>query len=351
MRLAQVLCIAGLLLLGAPVARSQDRFETNSGGSYSGTLLSNDGTSVEIETTQGAKLKLPYEQLTPMTQYRLELAKTTEEGASQLALADWCVGRKLYEQARIHFRKALTVAPLMEEEIKTHLVAARKTAADELLARGKGLQAEGKNQEARQVLSALVQELPLEEASKEAATLLASETTQRKEAVLKRPVKSAAGKAPAGNAPMRADGEPFSEPTRLLFEPVVDSYRKMLDATQDGLRKGSNSGEKDYEKAIKEGDKIRKAAEKLQKQSGGEAEVAEALELVGLRLEEAEVDARINLANDYLIRTSYNNALEAVNLGLVNYPRNERLQQMRGQVGAASASNGGGDWIIVGGRR
>jgi len=148
---------------------------------------------------------------------------------------------------------------------------------------------------------------------------------------------------------MRADGEPFSEATRALFEPIVDSYRKMLDSTQDGLKQGSSSGEKDFEKAIKEGDKIRKAAEKLQKQSGGDAEVAEALELVAMRLEEAEVDARINLANGQMIRTSYNNALEALNLGLVNYPKNARLLDMRAQVGAASADNGGGDWIIVGG--
>src|SRR6185295_6746705 len=162
-------------------------------------------------------------------------------------------------------------------------------------------------------------------------------TAERKEAALKRPAKPKAGKAPAGEAPMRADGEPFSEATRALFEPIVDSYRTMLDATQDGLKKGSSSGEKEFEKAIKEGDKIRKAAEKLQKQGGGDAEVAEALELVSMRLEEAEVDARVNLANDHMIRTSYNNALEALNLGLVNYPKNARLLDMRAQVGAASA--------------
>lgn len=349
MRLAQALCVAGLVLaLGAPAARGQDTFETNSGGSFTGRLVSNDGTSVEIETTDGMTMKLPYGQLTPMTQYRLELAKAKDEGQSQIDLANWCVGKKLYPQAKIHFRKALSVAPLMEEEIKAQLVIARKTAADELLARGKGLQAEGKHQEARQILSTLVQELPLEDASKEAATILSTETAERKEAALKRPAKPKAGKAPAGEAPTRADGEPFSEATRALFEPIVDSYRKMLDATHDGLKKGSSSGEKEFEKAIKEGDKIRKAAEKIGKQSG-DAEVAEALDLVSVRLEEAEVDARINLATDYMIRTSYNNALDAVNLGLANYPKNQRLLDMRAQVGAASADNGGGDWIIVGG--
>jgi hypothetical protein len=352
MRLAHVLGVVGLsLVLGAPAARAQDTLETSSGSKYTGKIVSNDGTSVEIETADGKKLKLPYDGLTPMSQYGLQLAKTTDDGQSQLDLADWCVGKTLYPQAKIHFRKALTVAPTMEDAIKAHLVIARKTAAEELLARGKRLQTAGKNQEARQVLSTIVQELPLEDAAKEASQLLAAETAQRKDTALKRAPKPSADKTPAPAAPLRADGEPFSDATRALFDPIVDSYRKMLDATQDGLKKGSKSGEDDYEKALKEGDKIRRAADKLRPQGQTNPEIAEALDLVDTKLEEAEVDARINLANDYLIRTSYNNALEAVNLGLADYPKNERLLQARAQVGAASASNGGGDWVIVGGGR
>jgi hypothetical protein len=351
MRLATALIVAITLLgFGVSGARAQDTLETTSGSKYTGKVVSNDGTSVDFETTDGKKLKLPYDGLTPMSQYRLQLAKTTDDGQSQLDLAEWCMTKTLYPQAKMAFRKALDVAPTMADQITARVVVARKAAANEMLARGKSLQAAGKNQEARGLLSTIVQELPLEDAAKEAAQLLAAETAQREDAALKRAPKPKADKAPAGAAPLRADGEPFSDATRTLFAPIVDSYHKMLDATQAGLTKDGSSGSNEYLKALKEGDKIRAAADKLKAKGADDAEIAEALDLVDVKLEEAIVDARVNLANDYLIRTSYNNATEVVNQGLAVYPKNERLLQLREQVVAASSNGLGGGWII-GGRR
>jgi tetratricopeptide (TPR) repeat protein len=344
MRFAHVLA-AVLTLAGLSVARAQDVFETVSGNTYEGTVVSNDGTSVEITTTDGMTMKLPYESLTPMTKYRLR-AGDAKDAKGQLALADWCMKEKLYEQAKGAFRKALELDPAMADDIKAQVVVARKTAADELLARGKSLQAEKKYQEARHVFALIVQELPLEPAAKEASKMLAEETTARKESALKRSPKSKDA-APAPDVPTRADGEPFSAETVALFKPIIDSYHKMLDATQEGLAKSGTSGTKEYEKAISEGENIRKAAAKLKPQAASNPEIAEALELVDSKLEEALVDARVNLANDYMLRTSYPNATDVVNKGLAEYPKNERLLATRAQVVSASSSNGG-DWVIGG---
>lgn len=350
MRFTPVLFVAATLLgLLVPGARAQETIETNSGSTYQGTVVSNDGTSVEIKTTDGKTMKLPYESLTPMTQYRLQRAAAPVDGPGQLALAEWCVEKKVYDMAKVHYRKAAEVAPEMMDQIKASVVVARKTAADELLARAKTLQAAGKPQEARESLSLIVQELPLEDAAKEASRMLADETTQRKDSALKRPAKAKAAKgADDRPIPPRENGEAFSDAAVALFQPLIDSYRKMLDYTQEGLAESGSSGTKEYEKALKEGEKIRKAADKLRPQGATDPEIAEALALADSKLEEAIVDARINLVHDYLLRSSYNDASETVNKGLADYPKNARLLSTRSEVASAAAENSGGDWVIGG---
>ena len=123
-----VLAATTLLALSGPLARAQDVLETTSGSTYEGKITANDGTSVEIETTAGARMKLPYGQLTPKTQYRLKVAITPTDAKSLVELADWCVATTLYDEARVNFRKALAADALMADEINAHIVKARTTA-------------------------------------------------------------------------------------------------------------------------------------------------------------------------------------------------------------------------------
>src|SRR6185436_702273 len=277
MRIVPLLCAAAAsLALLAARAPCQDTFETAAGNTYSGKVLSDDGTNVEIETSGGAKVKVSYDALTPKTQYRLTRKRTGDDAKSQLALAEWCVTKKLYEEARTHYRKALAADATMSEEINAKVVVARKTAANELLARAKGLMTTNP-QEARRILSELVQELPLEDATTEAKQLLAADTDQRKQDALTRKSKPAAAgrgdngrKAGDGPAvPNRASGEPFSDATVKRFQSVIDSYQKMLDSTRDGLLKAGSGGINEFEKALKEGDKIRKAVDKVRADAAG----------------------------------------------------------------------------------
>ncbi len=350
-RLLRVATVALAVCLPSASAQEKEVLETLSGAKYAGKILSDDGKSVEIETAAGATMKLNYEVLTPKSIYRLQVLRTGPTAQDQLALAEWCVPMKLYEEARAHYRKAIALDPDMklDEAVAASVAKARTTAANELLERGKGLQASNQQQEARRVLSLLVQELPEEPAAKEAATLLASETAQRKQTALDR--KLAKLPEPGPDAPRRADGEPFSDTTRLLFQPVIESYHKMLDATHDGLVKGGTGGIKELEKALKEGEKIRKEADKIKEKEANDAEVAEALALVDEKLEEAVVDARINIVDNYLLRNSYNQAGDVVREGMATYPQNPRLRQAMDRVTAAASNNGGGGWVIGRGGR
>ena len=354
MRLGTLICAAtaALALLAARVP-AQQSFETVGGNTYSGKVVSDDGTNVEIETAGGAKVKVPFDALTPKTQYSLKRAKTGEDGKSQLALAEWCLSKTLYEEARTHYRKALAADATMADEINAKVVVARKTAANELLARAKGLMATDPKQ-ARRILSQLVQELPLEDATGEARKLLAADTEQRKSDALARKPKTkpapAAGADAGQPAPTRASGEPFSEPVVKRFQDVIDSYHKMLDSTRDGLTEGGSGSVKEFEKALKEGDKIRKAVDKIRPDAKGDEELTEAVELADSKLEDADVDARLNIVDCYLMRTSYNQASDVVKEGLANYPKNEQLRQAMNRVTAAAADGIGGDWVIVGRR-
>jgi tetratricopeptide (TPR) repeat protein len=341
------LVATSLLFLAVPCARAQDTLETESGNTYQGKVISNDGTAVEITTTDGATMKIPYAQLTPMTQYRLKLPLAGDDGKKILELADWCVDKTLYKEARTEFRRALKVAPAMEDEISKQFAAARTTAANELLARGKRLQSEKKPQEAREVLSVVVRELPLENASKEAAQLLAAETAQRKQDALSRAPAPAPAAEDGADVPPRASGEPFSDATKHLFQSVISDYHEMLDDTQQGLEKGGSNGIAEFEKALKDGDKIRSTLAGLRSKGANDAEITEALQLADSKLEEAIVDARINMADAYMLRTSYNQASEAVRRGLAEYPKNARLRQAMDRVTAASSGDDFG-WVLRG---
>jgi hypothetical protein len=115
---------------------------------------------------------------------------------------------------------------------------------------------------------------------------------QRKQDALARKPKPAPGGAPADKeAPMRASGEPFSEPTVTRFQEVIDTYRKMLDATTDGLKDGGSGAIKHFEKALKDGDRIRKALDKIRPDAKTDEEVAEAVALADSKLEEADYAA------------------------------------------------------------
>jgi len=342
-----LLIVTGLLFLAVPWLRAQDVLETKSGSTYQGKVTSSDGKDVEITTDDGATMKIPFAQLTPESQYRVKLTTTPEDGKAILDLADWCVENKLYKEARAQFRKAMKIAPDMDEEIKTRLAKARTVAANEVLSRAKGLPA-NQAQEKRYLLSMLVKELPLEDASKEAARLLADETTQRKQDALKpgtAPASSSAPEGGASSAPVRASGEPYSDKTRELFQPVIEDYHEMLDDTQEGLAKGGSEGIDEFEKAIKAGDKLRSSLDKLRSKGANDAEVTEALSLADAKLEEAIVDARINLADVYLLRTADTKAAEVIRVGMSQYPKNAQLRQAMDRVTSA-ASDGDYGWVV-----
>jgi hypothetical protein len=345
--------VSALLLLAVPCTRAQDTVETLSGSTFSGTILSNDGKAIEMETTAGMKMKLPYEQLTPDSQYQMKLLITPDDVDGHLALADWCMGMKLYRNARTEFRTALREGPLREKEINAKFTAARTAAANELLARAKQLKTEGKNVESREILSAIVQELPLEPAAKEAGQLLAAETEQRKaDAFNAKPAASSATAASTGEPrAVRPNGQPFSDSTRQLFAGVITTYQKMLDENQDGLKKSGSAGIQQFQKALKDGDKIRSSLATMKANAPAEEEMTDAFAVADSKLEEAIVDVRVNMSDAYMLRSSYNQASEVISQGLAQYPKNERLRAAMNRITSASSNDDNGGWAIRGPRR
>ncbi len=342
-----LLTVALVILVTATAVHAQDvdRVETNAGKLYEGTIVSDDGETVEFRTRAGMTLTLPYDSLTLKTRYRLRRDRTPDDADAQADLADWCVDQTLYEDAERHYRAALAADATKSDEINARIARARTKAANELLERAKSMQASNLKDDARMVLTTIVKELPLEPAAKEAAALLAGDNEDRKQSAFARRAELSRG-APAGELPpegereVRASGEPFSEAAYQTFGQVIEHYRSMLDNTHEGLVDGNQSGAiKSFEKALKDGDKARKEVEEIRPRGAGDEEIAEALALVDGKLEEAIVECRIHLADAYMLRESYNQAAEAVNKGLAEYPQNPRLRSAKDRLTMAASSD------------
>jgi hypothetical protein len=348
-----VLSCLSLLLIGAMAVPTvaQDRLELLTGKTYSGKILSDDGTTVEIKTSAGTTLKLPYARLTPTSQYRLMRKRTTDDVDSQLDLADWCVDQVLYEEARRHFDAALAADPERAERVNTRLDAAHTKAGREAITRAKALMADGRDAQARGILGRIIQQLPLEPAAKEAAALLEGDKGRRKAEFITPEVSDANADVDprAGKHATRANGKPYSNRVRKLMGPVIQQYYNIIDRTLEGIVTNSRTNSIElFRGAIKAGPMAIQAVEELKARAEKEEEIAEAVGLAKLKIEEAVVSARVHLAQTLLIGDAIDDAAEVVHGGLTDYPENVRLQELEKRVAAAKASGHG---VAILGRR
>jgi hypothetical protein len=367
--------VAGALagyLTGSLAAQAKDRVEALNGKVYVGEILTDDGTTIEIQTNQGARTKLAYDRLTPLTRYRLVRKRTPDDVDSQLDLADWCVDVILYKEARRHFDAAMVADPQRADDVNERLAAARTKAGDELLARAKSLAANNKPKEAREVLKTIVEELPLEPVAEVAARMLQGDSHRQKAALMASDDEDAdaeAGASTAGdgdaagttsNAPdpnagadsrvgkpaVRASGKAYTKRTRKIMKACIQHYYNMIDWTTGALVHTSQSNSVQlYQAVILERLKMLKALDEVRPQGEINEEMAEGILLVEQKTEEAVVEAQVNLAMLYLRMGSDQDAAKVVDAGLADYAENPRLLQARERV-----SKGEGR-LILGERR
>jgi thioredoxin-like negative regulator of GroEL len=353
MRIHRTACrlATAILLMGALTdpTLAQDRVEVISGRVYEGEILSDDGETVEIETTSGTTLKLPYQHLTMASRYRLMRKRTPDDVDAQMDLADWCVEQVLYEEARRHFDAALAKDPARSDEVNARLDAARTKAGADSLSRAKALMAEGRDRDARELLGKILQQLPQEPVAKEAAALLEEEATEQKEELLGLDVleanKGVDGRA--GKRAKRADGKEYSNRARQLMRPTVERYYNIIDWTT--AAQVTNSQVNAIELligAIAEEPKMLQEADAMSARAETDPEIAEAIQLARLKAEEAVVEACVNLAQIYLLKHEYERAQEVVDGRIADYPDNVRLAHLKARINSAIASGQGA--VILG---
>ena len=392
MRAAAPCCrfVLSLVFVGwlAGVSVAQQRLEAVSGQVYEGQVLSDDGTTVEFKTTRGATLKLPYERLKDTSQYRLILARTGDDVDAQMDLADWCVDKVLYKEARRHYDRALDAAgDERADDVNARLDAARTKAGEELLARAKNLQATNKPNEAREVLTTILKELPLEEVAEEAAVMLQEDSGRQKRSMIGRDVADAGeddqaaaddegadssddgatadrpvvgGRRPddpnadvdprSGRHAVRANGKFYTKRARKIMAPVVQHYYNMIDWTVAALvHPARRNAIELLQGVVLERKKMLTTLDSLRPQGETNEEIAEANALAERKTEEATVDAVGHLADMYMNQGSFDEAVAVVEEAVANYPRNEHLLRTQDRVNHATSS--GGRWVILGERR
>lgn len=318
-----------LVLLVAGGLAAQDEplaIEMVSGKVWQGRVVSMEDTSVEITTTGGATMKLPLQNLTMESRYRIRRSRADNDDAkSQMDLAFWCADHSLYMDARRHFRRAVDLDAALTPDINEKVAGYRTKAANEWLAQARQLQADGKPKEARRLLTRIVKELPLEDAAKDATALLADEHTEHLTAARKTVVAE------------------HDDAVEAKLEPALKHYEKMLDETHKALLAGSKQGPaiKGFEAALKEGDRSKAALNGLFEGSREQLDGKLGAAVKGLEQKIADemTQATIHLCDAYLMRGSYNDAADVVNKALANDPGNKDLQRAKGRVVAAQTDN------------
>lgn len=350
-RLAAALLLTGALtvVLSEPTL-AQDRVETVTGRTYDGKVISDDGKTVEITTTSGTTLKLPYERLTPKSLYRLMRKRTADDVDAQLDLADWCVDNVLYEEARRHFDAALAADPQRSDEVNARLDAARTKAGAEAIARAKGLLADGRDKDARELLCKILEQLPREPVAEEAAALLEEGATKQKQEMLGLDLLEANKNVDPreGRHAKRADGTAYSNRARQLMRPTVERYYRIIDLTTEAQVTNSQvNAIQLLTGAITEGPKLIAEAEAMRKRAETDPEIMEAIQLTRLKAEEAVVDACVKLAQIYLVKQEPESAAKVVDAQIRVYPDNVQLAHIKARINTAIAS---GDGAVILGR-
>lgn len=112
--------MSGAILLSAPAAQA-DRFLLTGGGQLDGTLLNRDQTPrsvYEIQTTQGAKITLPADQIqevirqpAKLSEYESLAPTFNDTVAEQWKLAEWCRQNGLKAQRETHLQRIIELEP------------------------------------------------------------------------------------------------------------------------------------------------------------------------------------------------------------------------------------------------
>ena len=319
--------------LWAPPLVARDVIYMNSGDTFTGRVLDDDGEHVQFETAEGMIMKIPYADLAPESIFDLMRHRTAKDDAKgQIAVGDYAAEHGLFRDATRAYGLAVAADPSTKDEIDKRLANLSQTASASLMAEAKKSESNGQHKDARAYLGEIMKQYPESATAKDASSMLTSINDTMKEDHDKEVAQKE------------------SDEMKHELDPISKLYKTMLDKVHDGLQNSSNQSGSidDFKKALDEGERALKKVAELRKKASDGGPMSEALDSLGGKIKDESVEATVHLADAYTLRGSYNQATEVINKALAADPKNERLIAMREQIASDNADSSVG---IIGVRR
>jgi len=324
------------LCLSLPAsAAAQDANDTvitmKSGHVYQGAIVSLDSKTLMFRTGGGEELGLAVSELSPATLYQISLGRIAQsDGPGQMTLGDEALAAGLFARAKLHYHQAVEDDASLEGQFNAKMAALVDATGKALLDEAKQNLLGGDSAGAITHLSLLMIEVPQSSSAQEASQML--DTLHAQVAAQRQAAQQAQQTAAITQA----------------LAPAEQSYQASLKYTKEGLQAGSNQGAaiNSFNSAVSRGNDGLAQLKSLTAQGSNTPGLADAITKLNSELVAQVINADIQLANVYNVRSSYNDAAGVVNKGLALDPKNEQLLALRSEIAANSASSGStyGPW-------
>jgi hypothetical protein len=326
---AAALALALLSSLGTAQDRAPATLKLLDGSSVTGnaTRYDSDSGKLYFKTTDGRDLVFTKEELDVRSAYLLNRSRIPQDDASlQLQLANFARDAGLYAHSSRHYRYAAKADPEMKAEIDVQVAIMHQKAAGYCMVNLQEAVAAGNNEEATKWAKILLDKLPEQPEAQIASQMLdglyAKSHDSRDDQLEEDASDLLAGDLKAGKR----------------------HYDSMLANNKKGLQtKSKSSSSRSWNSAIRDGERALKEIDKVAKKR---TDAASQATLAGYRelVVEQIVATHLNLASQYMTRTSFNQALTEVNRALALDPTSESALSMRSRVETASSRGIGGWW-------
>ena len=307
------------------IGKTQTLYLAN-GKTIKGTLLQENGVLVRLRTSSGER-QIEYSELAPRSVYRLEKGRTPpDDGLGLAKLGDLARKAGYWAHASRHYRDALAADASLAPRLETSMAELREEASQDVLARAREDVQKKKVKDAEKNLTTILTEFPDEPAAVEAATMLdrIHSESQRTRSI------------PSSDERL---AKLFETPRKELERAANFNHKGLVNRNQSRAL-GS------YKNALKNLDKAVKQIGKIEEKYSDDRQVQAMARSLGDEVSDLYVTTTLNMVSVYMVQTSYNKALEAVNTALAMSPKNERLLNTRARIEyATSDSDWGFGWV------
>ena len=276
-------------------------------------------------TEEGVEHKIPKDDLDRLSAYKLAKTKVDLKSAEELVkLGNFARSIELYAYAGRHYIAALVLDPGMKDNIAQEQAVNRREASEFCMRQAREAITRNDVHGAEKWLTTMVDKLPDEPLSQQAASMLAEHYK-----------KNHGAKDDELEAKYKGELEKDLKKGKGYYD-------NMLKRIETGLTSGGSgsAAKRDFETAWTDGERALGELDKVQKKNSGDAQLAELFDGYRELITEHMVSSQLHLAASYSVQTSYNQALKTLNRALSIDPTNKEVLAARARAEEAVSSGG-----------